>query len=90
MNANESLQYLAAVAQDFARTLPPSAQGPYTMTVNEALQTLSRLVATPDTAAMLDAHPPTANGDGRRRTDGYGEEGEQRKAPASFDRGPLD
>jgi len=81
MKADEALQYLAGVAQDFARTLPPSAQGPMVAAVNEALTTLAPLVTAPDASAMVNGARP--NGDGRRRVDAhtYGEEGEQRKPP---------
>jgi hypothetical protein len=75
VNHAEALQYLANVANDFLRTLPPSAQGPTSMALNEAVQALAPLVAVPDTSAMVDA--PRPNGDAA------GMEGRNRKNPAA-------
>lgn len=44
MQPNEALQYLSAVAADFARTLPPSSQGPTVQAINVALATLQPIV----------------------------------------------
>jgi len=40
----EALQYLATVASDYVRSLPPSAQGPVADAVNASLRLLSPLV----------------------------------------------
>lgn len=44
MNPADALQYLSQIAADFARTLPPSAQGPTVHSVNVALGVLTPLV----------------------------------------------
>ena len=44
MNQSEALQYLATVASDYVRSLPPSAQGPTANAVNTALAALAPLV----------------------------------------------
>lgn len=43
MNPAEALQYLSTVAADYARTLPPSAQGPTVQAINQALAALDPL-----------------------------------------------
>lgn len=47
MTPNEALQYLSAVASDFARTLPPSSQGPTVQAINQALAALAGVVNAP-------------------------------------------
>lgn len=42
MSPNEALQYLSQLASDFARSLPPSVQGPTVQAANTALATLAR------------------------------------------------
>jgi hypothetical protein len=50
----EALQYLASVANDFLRTLPASAQGPTSVALNEAVQTLAAQGPATDMAAMVN------------------------------------
>lgn len=47
MKPNEALQYLTVMAQDFARTLPPSAQPPTVQAINAALSSLAALIEKP-------------------------------------------
>jgi hypothetical protein len=64
----EALQYLAGIAQDFARTLPPSAQAPFANACNEALQALAPLVSAPEAGAMVNGDPEAAKRvEGRKR-----------------------
>lgn len=57
MTPTDALQYLANIASDFARGLPPSAQGPTVAACNDALTALAPLVqpapTTPDEAAKV-------------------------------------
>jgi hypothetical protein len=74
MTPADALQYLAGVAQDFARTLPPSTQGPFAVAVNEALQTLAPLTNAPTADAMV-------NGDAEAVERATRAEGRERKPP---------
>jgi hypothetical protein len=44
MTPAESLQYLSQVGASFAHALPPPAQGPTVMAINQALSVLQPLV----------------------------------------------
>lgn len=55
MNPNEALQYLSTVASDYARTLPPSAQGPTVQAINAALSALAALIEQPPSAVHENA-----------------------------------
>lgn len=45
MTPQDAVQYLAQLASDYVRTLPPSAAGPTHATAQEAVSTLAVLVS---------------------------------------------
>lgn len=55
MTPQDAVQYLAQLASDYVRTLPPSAAGPTHATAQEAVSTLAVLVS----AAPTDGDKPT-------------------------------
>lgn len=54
MQPQDALAYLANVASDFARTLPPSAAMPFQQAAQDAVNTLAALVNPP----AIEPPPP--------------------------------
>lgn len=67
MTPTEAINYLSAVAADYIRTLPPTAQAPTVQAINQALATLEPLARAAETPLPPPPPQPPLEGEGKPR-----------------------